>query len=102
LSPNLRFVDVTVITNAECANFYGDYATANTICTDASGGTATTCNGDVGGPLVITEADGEVTEVGIFSFDSSLGCESGYPAGFTRVTQYLNWLETNAGVTIRP
>lgn len=51
---------------------------------------------------MITEDDGEPTEIGIVSFGSSAGCESGAPAAFTRITSYLNWLEANAGIEIRP
>jgi len=102
ISPTLKFVDVTVMTNAECGNYYGNIINDSKICVDTNGGTEGTCNGDSGGPLVITESDGEVTEVGIVSFGSSAGCESGAPAAFTRVSEYLDWLETNAGVTIRP
>ncbi|CAB3365334.1 Hypothetical predicted protein [Cloeon dipterum] len=72
------------------------------ICVDTNGGTEGTCHGDSGGPLVIQESDGEYTEIGIVSFGSVDGCESGAPAAFTRVTEYLEWLEINAGVALRP
>ncbi|KAF4525149.1 hypothetical protein B566_EDAN014766, partial [Ephemera danica] len=58
--------------------------------------------GDSGGPLVLYEGS-EPYEVGIVSFGSSAGCESGAPAAFTRTTEYLDWIAANApGVTIRP
>jgi len=56
--------------------------------------------GDSGGPLVFREDDDRDTEVGIVSFGSSSGCEAGYPAVFTRVTSYLDWIQTNTGVVI--
>ncbi|XP_059486759.1 brachyurin-like [Neocloeon triangulifer] len=102
ISDDLKFVDLTVITNTLCADYYGIIINANKICVDTNGGSVSTCNGDSGGPLVITESDGLPTEVGIVSFGSSAGCESGAPAAFARVTEYLDWLETNAGITIRP
>jgi secreted trypsin-like serine protease len=103
ISPDMKFVDLDIITNSECADYYGPITiNANKLCVDTNGGAVSTCNGDSGGPLVITESDGLPTEVGIVSFGSSLGCESGAPAAFARVTEYLTWLETNAGVTIRP
>ena len=98
----LKFVDVSVIDNSECADYYGSVINDSKTSVDTNGGSEGTCNGDSGGPLVITESDGQATEVGIVSFGSSAGCESGAPAAFTRVTEYLDWLETNAGVTIRP
>jgi secreted trypsin-like serine protease len=56
--------------------------------------------GDSGGPLVYQESDGRFTEVGIVSFGSSAGCERGYPAAFTRVTSYLDWIETTTGIAL--
>lgn len=50
--------------------------------------------GDSGGPL---NKDGKT--YGITSFGSSAGCEAGYPDAFTRVTQYLDWISSNTGVT---
>ncbi|CAB3365331.1 Hypothetical predicted protein [Cloeon dipterum] len=102
-SNELRFVEVTGISNALCAEYYGiDIINESKLCIDTLGGSEGTCNGDSGGPLVFYEDDGLPTEVGIVSFGSSAGCESGAPAAFTRVTEYLDWLEINAGVTIRP
>jgi len=54
--------------------------------------------GDSGGPLVFREKDGNYTEVGIVSFGHRYGCEAGYPAVFTRVTSYLEWIETHTGI----
>ena len=56
--------------------------------------------GDSGGPLVFREDDGRYTEVGIVSFGHKSGCENGYPAVFTRVTSYLDWIQTNTGIVI--
>ena len=56
--------------------------------------------GDSGGPLVFREDDGNYTEVGIVSFGHPSGCENGYPAVFTRVTSYLDWIQTNSGIVI--
>ena len=56
--------------------------------------------GDSGGPLVFQEDDGRYTEVGIVSFRHISGCENGHPVAFTRVTSYLDWIETNTGIVI--
>jgi secreted trypsin-like serine protease len=56
--------------------------------------------GDSGGPLVYQESDGVYTEVGIVSFGAAAGCQLEYPAGFTRVTSYLSWIESNTGIEI--
>ena len=39
-------------------------------------------------------------QAGIVSFGSSAGCEVGYPAGFTRVEFYLDWIATETGLVI--
>jgi secreted trypsin-like serine protease len=55
--------------------------------------------GDSGGPLV-KEIDGAYTQIGVVSFGAAAGCELGYPAGFARVTSFLDWIETNSGIHI--
>jgi len=56
--------------------------------------------GDSGGPLVFREDDGNYTEVGVVSFGHIDGCEKGYPGVFTRVTSYLDWIQTNTDIVI--
>jgi len=43
VSPTLNYVDLTVITNTECANIYGTIVTATKICCSTPGGKST-CN----------------------------------------------------------
>lgn len=59
------------------------------------------CQGDSGAPLTITDADGITTQIGVFSFHSILGCDSGRASVYTRMSAYLNWIETNSDVVIR-
>lgn len=56
--------------------------------------------GDSGDPLVYFESDGVYTQVGIASFVASGGCQQGLPAGFTRVTSYLDWISSNTGIAV--
>lgn len=94
----LRSLRAPVITNLSCRIRYPAYITASNICTDSNDGTP--CRGDQGGGLVITEADGRRTLVGIFSFQFSLGCERGWPPVFARVTSFLDFIEQNSDVRI--
>lgn len=55
--------------------------------------------GDNGGPLVIAEDDGLYTIVGTMSFNR-INCPEGLPAVFTRVTSFLQWIETYSGIAI--
>jgi secreted trypsin-like serine protease len=59
-----------------------------------------TLQGDSGGALAFQESDGRYTEVGIVSFGADEGCTLGYPAAFTRVTSYLDWIESTTGIII--
>ncbi|XP_011185180.1 serine protease 1 [Zeugodacus cucurbitae] len=90
----LQYAQLQVIDNSVCAKTYGSLTiTSKTICTATPAGTST-CSGDSGGPLV---ADGVL--IGVTSFVSRAGCQSGAPAGFVRVTSYLDWIKTNSGVS---
>jgi len=53
--------------------------------------------GDSGSPLVIDNGI-TYTQIGIVSFVSNKGCTYGLPSGYTRVTSYLDWIKTNAGL----
>jgi secreted trypsin-like serine protease len=55
---------------------------------------------DSGGPLE-SLLGGEYNQVGTVSFGAEAGCELEYPVGFTRVTSYLGWIETNTGVSLQ-
>jgi len=99
ISEVLREVDVTTISTADCQAYYG-IVTDKILCIDSTGGHGS-CNGDSGGPM--NYVTGGVTQTrGITSFGSSTGCETGYPDGYTRVTSYLDWIESNTGIAIDP
>jgi len=97
--PLLTFAYLTAITNTECANVYDSIFTPTKICT-SNIEDMNTCNGDNGGPLVHLEKDGVYTQVGIGTFLAVVGCDTPYPAGFTRVTSYLDWIESTTGIII--
>merc|ERR1712020_642489 len=101
ISPVLRMVeDRPIISNSECNAIYGIVG-AGVVCIDTTGGKGT-CNGDSGGPLnmkaEVTKAGQQWKQVGIVSFGASAGCEVGYPAGFTRVEYYLEWIMSETGM----
>merc|ERR1712106_1166972 len=101
ISPVLRMVsDLPVITNSDCNDVYGIVG-SGVVCIDTTGGKGS-CNGYSGGPLVtkagMTKAGQAWNQVGIVSFGSSSGCETGLPAGFTRVEYYLDWIKSETGM----
>ncbi|KAH8372329.1 hypothetical protein KR093_011050, partial [Drosophila rubida] len=95
VATNLQFAIMTVITNAVCAQTYGtSIVTESNICVSTPKGVST-CNGDSGGPLVIQS---NKVQIGLTSFGAAAGCELGYPAAFTRLTSYLDWIKSNTGI----
>jgi len=100
ISPVLREVTVDTITNLMCALEYPTVVNKNILCISGKDGKST-CNGDSGGPLHLV-TDGVFKQVGITSFGSSMGCEIGFHAGFTRTASFLEWIETNTGLAIDP
>ncbi|XP_023160393.1 serine protease 1 [Drosophila hydei] len=92
----LQYQIFEVVSVATCQATYGSaVASAKVICI-ATPNKSSTCQGDSGGPLVL-DSTGRL--IGVTSFVSSSGCQSGLPSGFTRVTSYLDWIKTNSGVS---
>lgn len=102
ISNELRFVQLRIISNAECAGVYGGATVvAHVIC--ARGLTAAnqgTCNGDSGGPLTLNEG-GVSTQIGVVSFVAAAGCEAGLPSGYMRTASFLGWVNQHTGIPIR-
>lgn len=89
-------VGLETITNTRCRAAYNRMLVIpSTLCATYSQRQGeSTCQGDSGGPL--TYNDGNTTYlVGVTSFVSSRGCDSGAPSGYARVTSFLNWIEAN-------
>lgn len=55
---------------------------------------------DAGGPIIVFEADGAPTQIGVTSFLSGLGCSDFRPAVFGRLNFYLRWVTQVSGITI--
>jgi secreted trypsin-like serine protease len=92
-SPSLRSVQNAIITNAACAETYGTTILDSTLCTSTAGGRGT-CTGDSGGPLTIASGLDRI-QVGVVSFGAAVGCEQGFPAGFSRITTFRQWIINN-------
>lgn len=77
----LRFVKPQVISNTACLLRYPIYIKSSNICSNSANGTP--CEGDEGGALtIVDENDGIVTQIGIFSYQYSRGCDRGRPGKF--------------------
>lgn len=91
ISSVLFAVSAPVMSNAACHAVFS-IVTAGNGCLDTAGGHGT-CNGDSGSPITV---DGTV--VGITSFQSSAGCQAGYPAGYSRISYFRDWIQSNSGI----
>lgn len=92
-SPVLREATVPVISNTQCRNYYGSaVVTSQVMCTSGMLSRGP-CNGDNGGPLIFRESNGRWKQIGIVSFVSSQGCQTGYPYGYTRLSSYSTWVQ---------
>uniref|UniRef100_A0A2H1VCC5 SFRICE_006521 n=1 Tax=Spodoptera frugiperda TaxID=7108 RepID=A0A2H1VCC5_SPOFR len=85
----LSYVDLPVISNNECAQFYGSVVRPGVVCTGSTVG-KNICTGDSGGPLAV-QRNGNPLLIGIVSFGAA-GCSGGSPSGYARVTNYVNWI----------
>ena len=88
----LQWARLQVITNNVCAHSFGSMA-SSIICVATNGGIST-CFGDSGGPMVLENSK---VLIGLTAFGQR-SCQSGYPAGFTRITSYLDWIKYYTGI----
>jgi len=58
------------------------------------------CPNDSGSPMVVLEADGNPTLIGISAFTSGLGCNSIRSTIYIRISFYLRWIQSVTGITI--
>jgi len=84
LPTGLRQATMTVMTNAACANTWGNSINAGHICVTAP--SASSCNGDSGGPLVCSSRLAGATSWGVSD------CSPSYPSVYTRITYFYSWI----------
>ncbi|XP_055531351.1 collagenase-like [Wyeomyia smithii] len=102
-SADLRFGRSQVITNLACIiSLPTNTILGEHICTAGmnDAGQGSPCQGDSGAPLTVMGAEGITTQIGVFSFHSILGCDSGRAAVYTRMSSYLDWIEQNSDVEV--
>ncbi|XP_013114267.1 serine protease 1-like [Stomoxys calcitrans] len=96
VTTDLQWARMQVVANKVCAATYGNsIVVSSNICVSTPGGVSP-CNGDSGGPLVLESTK---VQIGLTSFGTADGCEKGYPAAFTRLTSYLDWIKANTGIS---
>jgi secreted trypsin-like serine protease len=92
--PNLlQEVDIPVVSRATCASAMSGI-TDNMFCAGYPQGGKDSCNGDSGGPLVIFDTD-HWEQAGIVSWGGSPCAKPNEYGVYTRVYNYLGWINTN-------
>jgi len=92
LPDHLREVDIPIISNVDCNQYY-DTITDSMLCAYVNGGGKDSCQGDSGGPALVRVGD-EWLEVGIVSW--GIGCAlPDYPGVYARVSYLYSWVCAN-------
>ncbi len=103
-SPVLMQANVPLISSLSCAHGYNYQAyeiTDNMICAGYAHGGKDSCQGDSGGPLVVPDGQGGWRQAGVVSWGN--GCaDPGYPGVYTRVANYIGWMEAHTGLGFSP
>lgn len=85
---DLQAVGLPLLENRKCQIFYSDYdLLTSQLCTLHNQTDRDACQGDSGGPLFCRDH-----QVGVTSWGSGCGRENS-PGIWTRVDQYMNWIE---------
>lgn len=95
----LNKVNLVAVSNKECRKSYGPlFVLKNTLCSMYSMKKGQSpCSGDSGGPLVYKVNSTTNYLVGVTSFVSGRGCDSGDFAAFGRVSSHYDWIENSTG-----
>lgn len=89
----LQEVNLPIISNATCANYWGSSnITSNMLCAGYQSGNPSACNGDSGGPLFL-QIQGQKVQAGIVSWGSNT-C-SGYNV-YARTSGLISFVRQNA------
>lgn len=93
--PILQYTELMTVSMLKClGNFPFLIFRESAICVKGKQ-QKSTCHGDSGGPLVWMLNN---SLIGVTSFSSSKGCESGYPMIFSRISFYNDWIRNVSAV----
>ncbi|KAH8322482.1 hypothetical protein KR074_007488, partial [Drosophila pseudoananassae] len=90
VSPVLKYIQMPIMPQGLCRMYWSGAVSEKMICMSTTSGKST-CHGDSGGPLVYKSGNSTYL-IGATSFGSSMGCQVGFPAVFTRISSYLEWI----------
>jgi len=93
VSTTLREVELKILPNYECGNFYnGEIYSEHILCAASPGKNA--CQGDSGDPMFLFE-NSRHTQIGVVSY--GIGCANpNFPGVFARITHVKDWIKATA------
>jgi len=91
LEETANSLEVPALHGSQCSQSGQPSIGPDRLCAGYRGGSRGLCKGDSGGPLVCRDDNGVWRQAGIASFTSATS-PGDVPGVFTRVSQYLNWI----------
>ncbi|KAG8201099.1 hypothetical protein JTE90_028769 [Oedothorax gibbosus] len=98
-SPKLQEVQLRIWENPRCEVVFKKDVPITQANLCAGDGDKDACRGDSGGPLMLASSDGRFYLIGIVSFGKKCA-EPGIPGVYTRVTNFIDWIESNVETTM--
>ena len=92
----LQKVDLPILSNSECQQWYKDSVSIMTsvLCAGLEKGGKDACQGDSGGPIMV-KVEGRYVLAGITSY--GIGCaRPKIPGVYTRASSYIDWITDTA------
>ena len=93
VSEDLHCARVGIVPENVCRQMFGPTITSGTICQSAYEMKGT-CEGDSGGPMTAIGSENKEVLIGVTSFSTRTGCSNTGPRVFTRVSEYLDWIDS--------
>lgn len=89
---NLRQVDIPIVSENACQEYYKGKIRSDQICAGYATGKKDSCQGDSGGPLVAQGAVDEWTLIGVVSYGAGCAASGGRYGVYTRVSAFAPWI----------
>merc|ERR1712136_286375 len=94
LPTTLQWVELPILSDQTCKSVWGRSSiTPQSICVGSSSAGTGACNGDSGGPMVQTDANGVTWLIGNTSWGASSCDASSYPTIYSKNSAVADWIQ---------